>query len=225
MSAPPVPGGIDTYEKLVEAVSDWLGRDDLEDRIPTFIHLVEADLTRMTLLRAQEKVTTGSFTAEQDFINLPDDLVTPRLLRIDTSPRVRLVDIVSLDKFVGIAESFSQSTFSMAATMVGDRLYLAPTPGVDDDYTLFYMARLMPLSSNNSTNRILKDAPDALLYGALMHSAPFVGNDERLPLWGTLYGGFKEDYRKLEWKARTGGGPLRVRPDKGIDDRHNVGGA
>lgn len=224
MSVQAIPGGIDTYEKLVESIADWLGRDDLENRIPSFIHLVEVDLSRMTNLREQETFKEGVFITDQDYINVPDDLVIPRLLRIDTEP-LRMVNIVSLDKWVNITEGFSAGPRPMAATMVGDRFMLAPVPGIDDPYTLFYLGRLKPLSSSNSTNRILKDAPDALLYGALMHSAPFIGNDERLPVWGTLYAQFKEDYRKLEWKARMSGGPLRVQVDGSADDRHNVGGA
>jgi hypothetical protein len=107
--------------------------------------------------------------------------------------------------------------------MVGDRLYLAPAPGADR-YTLFYLGRLMPLSPSNSTNRILKDAPDALLYGALMHSAPYIGDDQRLQLWGTLYGQAKDSYKKMEWRSRTGGGPLQVRPDIIPSDVHSTGG-
>jgi len=108
--------------------------------------------------------------------------------------------------------------------MVGSELWLAPAPGGADEYTLFYLGRLKPLGPDNSTNRILKDAPDALLYGALMHSAPFIGDDQRIQLWGALYAQAKQDYKVLEWKARTSGGPLRVRPDHSVDDRHNIGG-
>ena len=129
-----------------------------------------------------------------------------------------------MDKFNSIKQTYNQVLDPMAATLVGDRLMLAPTPGKADPYTLVYLARLLPLSSSNSSNRILKDAPDALLYGSLMHSAPYIGDDERTQLWGTLYTALKEDFKRLEWRARTSGGPLRVQPDNSADDRHNVGG-
>jgi len=224
MTAPPAPGGMDTYEKLVESVGLWLGRNDLSDQIPSFIGLVEADLSRSLNLRAQETFKEGKFVANQDYLDVPDDLQIPRHLRIDTDP-IRIVDIVSMDKFSGIRENATHSgqTKPLAATMVGDRLYLVPTPSADP-YTLFYLARLKPLSATNSTNRILKDAPDCLLYGALMHSAPFIGDDQRAQLWGTFYTQAKEDYRRFEWRARTSGGPLRVRPDFSPADRHNIGG-
>lgn len=225
MTTPPAPGGIDTYEKLVETVALWLGRNDLSEQIGTFISLVEADLSRSLNLREQETFKDSFFIENQDYIDMPDDLQIPRHLRINTDP-IRIVEIVSMDKFSGIKENAAKAgqTKPLAATMVGDRLMLVPGPRAADPYTFFYRSRLIPLSSKNSTNRILKDAPDALLYGALLHSAPFIGDDQRATLWGTLYGQAKEDYRRFEWRARTGGGTLRVRPDFSAADRHNIGG-
>jgi hypothetical protein len=226
MSPTPVDaGGFDTYEKLLELIANFLGRNDMNERIPDFVRLVEADLSRGLNLREQETQKSGVFIEEQDYLDMPADLQIPRHLRIDTDP-IRMVSIVSMDKFTGVRENAGNLgfPFPLAATMVGDRLYLAPGPKGADAYTLFYLGRLLSLSSSNTTNRILKDAPDALLYGALMHSAPYIGDDERLPLWGTLYGQAKEDYRRFEWRSRTSGGPLRVRPDFSVDDRHNIGG-
>jgi hypothetical protein len=225
MSAPPAPGGIDTYDKLVESIGLWLGRDDLADQIPTFIQLTEKDLGRLLNLREQETTKDGTMVAGREYLELPDDLLIPRHLRIDTDP-VTIVSIVSMDKFTSVRELAASAgqTKPTAATMVGNRLYLAPAPGADT-YTLFYRGRLIPLSSSNSTNRILQDAPDALLYGALMHSAPFIGDDQRVELWGTMYVGAKQDYKKLEWNARLGGGTLRVRSDVNPNDQHNIGGA
>jgi hypothetical protein len=223
--SPTAPGGIGTYEKLVESIADWLGRNDLGQRIPDFIRLTEADLSRSLNLREQETFKEGVFVEDQDYIEVPDDLQIPRHLRINTDP-IAVVSIVSMDKFSQVRENAGNSgvTTPQAATMVGDRFMLAPAPGAGDSYTLFYLGRLVPLSPANSTNRILKDAPDALLYGSLMHSAPYIGDDARIPLWGTLYSQAKEDYRRFEWRSRTSGGPLRVRPDSSVDDRHSTGG-
>jgi hypothetical protein len=221
--APANPGGMDTYEKLVESVADWIGRNDLAQRIPDFIHLAEVDLSRISNLRVQEKSTDGVLVADQDWIPLPDDIQVPRQLKIN-STNIVLVNIVSIDSFPSISQAYTSGVDPMAGCMIGERMYLSPAPGVANTYTLYYWARLMPLSSSNSTNRILKDAPDALLYGALTHSAPYIGDDARIQLWGTLYAQFKDDYRRLEWRSRTGGGPLRIRPDISVDDRHNYGG-
>jgi hypothetical protein len=217
-------GGFDTYEKLIELIANFLGRNDLNERIPDFIHLTEVDISRGLNLREQETSVEGTFTAGQDYIEMPEDLQLPRNLRIDTNP-IRNVEILSMPSFNNARQRASNSgnPYPWAATMVGDRLMLAGTPGADDAYTLFYLGRLLPLSSSNSTNRILKDAPDALLYGSLMHSAPYIGDDQRIQLWGTLYSQGKEAYRRFEWRSRTSGGPLRIRPDNAINDSHEIG--
>lgn len=221
---PPDAGGFDTYEKLQELIANYLGRGDLGERIPDFIHLVEVDISRSLNLREQEKDVQGTLVVDQDYINMPDDLQIPRLFRIDADP-VRMIEIVSMTQFTMVRETFDAVPDPMVATMVGDRFYIAPAPSAADPYTLFYRARLLPLSSSNSTNRILKDAPDCLLYGSLMHSAPYIGDDQRIQLWGTLYGQAKEDYKRFEWRARTYGGGLRVRADNSPDDVHNIGGS
>jgi hypothetical protein len=44
---------IGTYSELQTAVANWLGRDDLTDRIPEFIDLAEARLSRALEPREQ----------------------------------------------------------------------------------------------------------------------------------------------------------------------------
>jgi hypothetical protein len=215
---------LNTYDKLVEVVADWLGRNDLAQRIPDFIRLTEADLSRDLNLREQEVVKDATLVVDQDWIQLPADLQILRQFRVNTDP-ARLVEIVSIDKYTQITESFQGSPHTMAATTIGDRLYITPPPTAADGYTLTYRGRLEPLSPTNSTNRILKDAPDCLLYGSLVHSAPYIGDDGRLQMWAALYSQAKSSYKRFEWRSRTSGGPLRVRPDISIDDRHNIGGS
>ena len=45
---------INSYSTLQTAVSNWLDRDDLSDRIPEFISLAEATFNRVLRIRAME---------------------------------------------------------------------------------------------------------------------------------------------------------------------------
>ena len=49
-----------------------------------------------------------------------------------------------------------------------------------------------------------------------MHSAPYLGAEERAMDWGQLVGRAKESARQQEWRARSGHGPLRMQPDIGV---------
>ena len=50
-----------------------------------------------------------------------------------------------------------------------------------------YIARVAALSADNSTNWILRDYPDAYLYGAPVQSAPYLKDDGRMAGWAALF--------------------------------------
>ena len=64
---------IGTFDELKTAVANWLGRDDLTDRIPEFIALAEGRMNRTIFARAQEVRATATLTAEDAYTALPTD--------------------------------------------------------------------------------------------------------------------------------------------------------
>jgi hypothetical protein len=68
-----------------------------------------------------------------------------------------------------------------------DHWLVGPTP--DDDYVfeVLYYQRVQPLDSSNQTNWFTQYAPQAMLYGSLLQSMPFLKNDERIPMWRAEY--------------------------------------
>ena len=81
---------IGTYSELQTAIGNWLGRDDLTDRIPEFIDLAEARLSRELETREQEKRATVTTTANDQYIALPTGLREIRHVQLNTSPRQTL---------------------------------------------------------------------------------------------------------------------------------------
>jgi len=214
---------LDTYPELVKSIADWMARGDLEDRIPDFIRLIEVELARDLKIREQEKELPGTLIPGQDYVRLPEDCLYPRHLRIESVP-LRVVPVVSIDQLTVLRQLHTGETFPVACSQVADRIVFAPVPSSADPYTLFYHAGLPGLSKEVPTNQVLRMAPDCYLWGALFHAAPFVGEDERTALWGMKYAAAKESFKRLEWRARSGAGPLRMRPDFQTDDGHNIGG-
>jgi len=43
-----------------------------------------------------------------------------------------------------------------------------------------YYERIQPLSSENQTNWLTRNAPNAMLYGTLLQAMPFLKNDQRV---------------------------------------------
>ncbi len=60
-----------SYTGLCEAVADYLGRDDMTERIPTFIALAERRMNRELRLRVMERRSETSVLAGQSAVPLP----------------------------------------------------------------------------------------------------------------------------------------------------------
>ena len=60
-----------TYKGLCEAVADYLGRDDMTERIPTFIALAERRMNRELRLRVMERRAETDVLAGQNAVPLP----------------------------------------------------------------------------------------------------------------------------------------------------------
>jgi hypothetical protein len=56
---------------------------------------------------------------------------------------------------------------------------VAPTPDEDYLFEVLFYERLAPLSSDNQTNWLTQNAPNAMLFGTLLQAMPFLKNDQR----------------------------------------------
>jgi len=199
-----------SYNALVETVERWLARDDLTDDVGAFIWLAEVDLQRAIDFRMRDAIATGTTKDTQRWIELPRDYVEGELLRWTSDDSLPTIGIASHDRVDALQKS--SSTTMRVGAVHGNRLYIGPTPGTAD-YELLYKAGVQHLGAQVPTNILLEQYPDALLYGALVHSAPFLGADERLQTWMPLYESAKEMTRASEESARYGPGALRMRTD------------
>ena len=62
-----------------------------------------------------------------------------------------------------------------------------------------------------ASNWITLNAPDILLYGALMEAEPFIKNDERLGIWVNAYNSAVTKIQNSDAKDRHSGSAMRVR--------------
>ena len=62
----------------------------------------------------------------------------------------------------------------------------APEPNDTFDTKMTYWRKVGVLSTDNTTNWLLTDHPDIYIYGALMHTAPYLKDDPRLQIWQSM---------------------------------------
>jgi hypothetical protein len=75
---------------------------------------------------------------------------------------------------------------------------------------LIYYQDIPKLSASQTTNWLLGDAPDAYLYGSLMQAAPYLGEDERVAIWSSLYAKAVADINRVSLKTSQSSSGMRI---------------
>ena len=176
------------YSELKSNIADFLNRSDLTAVIPTFIQLAEGRLNRQ--LRTVDQYTRATLSSTDQFLSMPDDFLEMTHLRT-TSPIERELHEIAAHQinevndpvFIASLDDANPQYYTYHQVL---RVYPAPEAGTTIDYEMFYYAKLASLSDSNTTNWLSTAYPDAYLYYSLMQSAPYLGEDERMQVWGSL---------------------------------------
>ena len=202
-----------TFTELKDAIADWLDRSDLTARIPDFITLAEARVNRDVRIRPMEVRSSMETTAGQRYFNLPGGYLQMRNMQINSNPITPLEYITPemLDRLYGSDTTGKPKAY----TLIGDEIQLAPIP--DSDYTveMAFYEKFTPLGDGTSgtvtSNWLTTNAPDVLLYGALLEAEPFIKNDERVNLWINAYNSAITRIQDTDTKDRHSGSAMRIR--------------
>ena len=176
---------ITTYAELQTAIGNFLARSDLTDRIPEFISLAEARMSRELNSRSQEKRVTAATISSDEFISLPTDLRKIRLVKLNTNPIIVLDYAAPTDFYTTYPSSGGGRP--KYYTVIGSEIALRPIP--DSVYTveLIYGEDIAALSSSNTTNTILTRHPDSYLYGSLSAAYIYLMDEARAAQYDTLF--------------------------------------
>jgi hypothetical protein len=213
-------GTIYDYDELVKVILSTLHRPDLEPKAAGWIAATELELYRDCDVRPGDQILSGTFVGGETQLALPYGCHRPIKLELKDGDNARWTPrLVSLDQ-LGVYLDDYDDGLPRAVAVFGDAIQIAPTPKAGLTYRLFYHGLPLPLSRTNKTSRLFEMGWDAYLYGALTLTAPHIGDDERLPVWGSLYGLKKASLKRAVWRARTGAGLLTSKPDFRVSDQH-----
>lgn len=196
------------YAEIKSSIADFLNRQDLTAVIPTFIQLCEADLNRT--VRARQMLSRSTAALDGQFITLPQDFLEAKNVQINTSP-VKTLSYVTLDQADYQRALYGSTGEPMYYTILGETLEVAPPPDGEYEIEMVYYKQIPALSESNTSNWLSTYHPDIYIYGALLQSAPYLKDDERIPVWGQLYRQFVSDLNASSDKAEVSGGPLLMR--------------
>ena len=200
-----------TYSELQASIADWLNRSDLTTQIVDFITLAETEISRWLRVWWNEKrayaIPTGSY------ITLPADYIGIRNIQWNySSYRVPLeqVSVEHLDRLEMLTEEGLPQFYAVHDGQF--ELRPSPSSGNTTELEISYYYQPAILSDLNTTNEILENAPDLLLYCALKIGAKISLDEARTVIFNQEYERIKAEIIKSSKMATWGeGNALRVR--------------
>lgn len=214
-----------TYAELQDAIGNTLNRSGefgssgtAVARTKEWIAMAEDRIGLDKDIRIRAMETSTDLTVAAQEVALPTGFVAARRIYLDGNP-VRILDYLSPHNFWA---KWPSSTVNRpkAFTIEGDNLVFGPIPSTSETGKLLYYQRFPALSDSNTTNWLLTNARGVLLYGALIESAVFIGEDPRMQTWAALYDEWKELLQQGDRRDRHSGAPLIAAPDFGPRDSH-----
>ena len=95
-------------------------------------------------------------------------------------------------------------------TIFGTQMELCPVPDSDYVVEMIYRKALVPLSDSEPVNWLLTLAPDVYLYGALVHCAHYLGEQDKLQEWDASYRVAMDDLSHHGRTMKYGAAPLAI---------------
>ncbi len=183
---------------------------NLTNRIPEFIKLAEDDVNLDLRIRAMEQTADLTIASGDRNIGLPSRYVGMRRIYIAGGPNKPLELLAPMDFWAKYVST--ETGPPKAYTIEGEEIILGPIP--DTAYTgkILYWQAFATLLDDADTNWIFGNASGLYLYGGCRHAAPYIQEDERIPVWQAYYSGLKARVKDADELDRFSGAPIQSRP-------------
>ena len=174
-----------TLTTLTASIQEWTENDEstFVAEIPFFIQNAEERIFKSVDLDYFRKNVTGTMTSGNKFLEKPSDyLATFSLSYVNSSSQ----NVFLLQKDVNYIQEFTPNPTTTGSprfysSFDVDTFIIAPTPDSSYSVELHYYYRPASLTTDNSGSTwISTNAPDALLYAALIEAYTFMKGEADL---------------------------------------------
>lgn len=176
------PSWVMTYDSLTSTVLQYLERRDaaVVNSIPTFITLAEFEIAQEIKTLGQLQVVEATMLSGNPVLPKPARWRKTVSMSITVNGSKQPVYLRKYEYLKNYWPNTTQTDVPLYyADTDWDHWYLAPTPDDDYSFEVLYYERIAPLSSENQTNWITQNAPNAMLFGTLLQAMQFLKNDQR----------------------------------------------
>ena len=171
-----------TYDNLSTNILQYLERSDaaVVEQIPNFIMLAEFEIAQEMKSLGQQQVVEATMQAGNPVIPKPARWRKTTSFNITVNGKKQPVFLRKYEYLINYSPDTSVTNTPLYyADYDYDNWLVAPTPDENYQFEVLYYERLIPLSSDNQTNWITRNAPNAMLYGTLLQAMPFLKDDQR----------------------------------------------
>lgn len=200
---------MDTYALLKTEVVDWLNREgfaDLTAKVDTFLGMAQRRIFRTCDFHCLEASTTGTGAVET--IELPTDFQRVKMLYVGVGSGLKEITGGSYHNV--ITTQAGGPCLPRKYVRQGDILVLGPTPDQEYTYYLMYYKSLELLSDTNTTNWFTDNAPELVLFGALVEACLYLKDDNRAQVWQARFDQTKGDIVASEERSDKEYGGMSV---------------
>jgi len=199
---------ISTYAELKSSIANFLNRDDLTATIPDFISLAESSINNE--VRHWRMEARAETTLDGQFTGIPSDWLSTIRFHLENSGTTDLRYLSRAEmQTMRANRDDSTGTPRFYGNNAG-QFEVMPSPDGSYSSILMYYAKIPTLSDSATTNWLLTHHPDIYLYGALLHSAPYLKEDQRAQTWAALYTSAVERVNDASSKSTASGSGLRL---------------
>jgi hypothetical protein len=184
------PSWVMTYDSLTSTVLQYLERRDaaVVEAIPTFITLCEFEIAQYIKTLGQMEVVDANMNIGNPVIAKPARWRKTVSMTLSNSGEKQPMLLRKLEYLNAYAQDVTETgTPLYYADYDYEHWIVAPTPNQAYAFEALCYTRLQPLSSAYQTNWLTQNAPNAMLFGTLKQTAPFLKNDARLALWKQMF--------------------------------------
>lgn len=195
-----------TYDSLIEQIKRYANRNDesFTSIIPDLINFAITRIYSEAKNIGFERVFSDNalLKANQAFIAKPNDwkeTISFQYTVTGTTPETRFLlqrtyefcisywpNTPQTGEPIFYANYGNQDINSVNQGKSFDQFYITPTPDKDYPGQLIYLG-LPQFDQDSQTNFLTQRYPNLLLYACMMEAIPFLGDDERTPIFENLY--------------------------------------
>jgi len=170
-----------TYNSLTTTVEQYLERNDTAviNQIPVAITLCEFEIAQQMKSLGQQQVVESTMTINGAIIPKPARWRKTVSFNVTGTNGPKPVLLRKYEYLLNYNTGASNGIPLYYADYDYGHWLVSPAPDQAYPFEVLYYERIQPLDSNNQTNWLTQNAPNAMLYGTLLQFMPFLKNDQR----------------------------------------------